>query len=43
MTVVGFTGASHSWPEHAAALRQAGAATTVATMADLPPALAALS
>lgn len=43
MTVVGFTGASHTWPEHATALRQAGAAVTVAAMDDLPPALAALS
>lgn len=43
MTVIGFTGASHTWPEHATALRQAGAANTVAAMADLPPALAALS
>lgn len=42
MIVVGFTGASHTWPEHAAALRQAGAAVTVAGMRDLPEALAAL-
>ncbi|NBB82823.1 MAG: HAD family hydrolase, partial [Alphaproteobacteria bacterium] len=42
MAVIGFTGGAHTWPDHAAALRDAGAGTTVARMPDLPAAVASL-
>ncbi len=42
MRVIGFTGASHSWPGHADALTDAGAATVVRRLADVPPTLEAL-
>ncbi len=41
MTVIGFTGASHAAPGLGAALIAAGAAETVAAMADLPGRVAA--
>ncbi|WP_309083667.1 HAD family phosphatase [Chelativorans sp.] len=43
MRVIGFTGASHSHPGHAAMLMEAGAETTVSRMADLGKTIAALS
>lgn len=43
MRVIGFTGAAHSHPEHAAMLMEAGAETTVSRMADLKRVLDALS
>jgi HAD superfamily hydrolase (TIGR01509 family) len=43
MRVIGFTGASHSWPGHADRLTEAGAETVIRRMADLQPVLAALS
>lgn len=42
MRVIGFTGASHSWPGHGEALMDAGATTVVRRLADVPPTLAAL-
>jgi HAD superfamily hydrolase (TIGR01509 family) len=42
MRVIGFTGASHSWPGHADALMDAGAVTVVRRLADVPPTLEAL-
>lgn len=39
MRVIGFTGGAHTDPEHAARLLAAGAATIVASMADMPAAL----
>ena len=42
MTVIGFTGADHSWPGHAELLSEAGAITTVSRHADLPETVAAL-
>ena len=43
MRVIGFTGASHSWPGHADRLTEAGAETVIRRWADLQPVLAALS
>ena len=43
MRVIGFTGASHSWPGHADALTEAGAETVIRRWADLHPVIAALS
>jgi len=43
MRVIGFTGASHSYPSHADALTEAGAETVIRRWADLPGVLAALS
>jgi HAD superfamily hydrolase (TIGR01509 family) len=42
MRVIGFTGASHSWPGHADALMDAGATTVVRRLADLPSTIEAL-
>lgn len=43
MRVIGFTGASHTYPAHAGKLMEAGAETVIARMADLPATVAALS
>jgi len=43
MTAIGFVGGGHCAPGHAHRLRAAGAASVVAAMPELPPALAALS
>ncbi|WP_159590623.1 HAD family hydrolase [Chelativorans xinjiangense] len=43
MRVIGFTGASHSHPNHADMLMEAGAETTINRMADLNGVIAALS
>jgi len=43
MRVIGFTGASHTWPGHADSLTEAGAETVIRRLADLEPVLAALS
>lgn len=43
MTVIGFTGGGHSFPGHAHSLIAAGAATVIASMADLPGAVRALA
>lgn len=43
MRVIGFTGASHSYPSHADKLTDAGAETVIARMQDLPATIAALS
>jgi HAD superfamily hydrolase (TIGR01509 family) len=40
--VVGFTGASHSWPGHGEALMEAGALTVINRHADLPATVEAL-
>ncbi len=42
MRVVGFTGASHSYPSHADKLTDAGAETVISRMSDLPAVLAAM-
>jgi HAD superfamily hydrolase (TIGR01509 family) len=42
MRVIGFTGASHSWPGQGEALMDAGALTVVRRLADVPPTLEAL-
>ena len=42
MRVIGFTGASHSWPGHGEALMEAGALTVIRRMADLPRTIEAL-
>lgn len=42
MRVIGFTGASHTYPGHADALSEAGAITAINRMADLPATVAAL-
>ena len=42
MRVVGFTGASHSWPGHGEVLMEAGALTVVKRLADLPATIEAL-
>lgn len=42
MRVVGFTGASHTYPSHADRLTDAGAETVIARMMDLPAVIAAL-
>lgn len=36
MRVIGFTGASHSWPGHGDALIEAGALTTIRRLQDVP-------
>ncbi|KQT61290.1 MULTISPECIES: HAD family hydrolase [unclassified Aureimonas] len=41
--VVGFTGASHSYPGHAEALEEAGAETVISRMGDYPAVVAALA
>jgi hypothetical protein len=43
MRVIGFTGASHSYPSHADHLTDAGAETVISRMSDLPGVVAALS
>ncbi|MEM6461468.1 MAG: HAD family phosphatase [Pseudomonadota bacterium] len=43
MRVIGFTGASHTYPSHADQLTEAGAETVVNRMEDLPPTVTALS
>tara|TARA_R110002020_G_scaffold136630_6_gene304646 strand:+ start:2687 stop:3376 length:690 start_codon:yes stop_codon:yes gene_type:complete len=43
MRVVGFTGASHSYPGHADKLTEAGAETVIRRMADLPATVEALA
>lgn len=43
MRVIGFTGASHTWPGHADALTEAGAETVIRRFSDLAGVLAALS
>lgn len=40
--VIGFTGASHTYPSHADRLTDAGAETVIARMSDLPATIAAL-
>ena len=42
MRVVGFTGASHSYPSHADQLTEAGAETVINRLADLPAVFEAL-
>lgn len=42
MRVIGFTGASHSWPGHGETLMDAGAVTVVRRLADIPSTIAAL-
>lgn len=42
MRVIGFTGASHSWPGHAEALMDAGALTVVRRLSEVPPTVEAL-
>ena len=43
MRVIGFTGASHSYPGHADALTEAGAETVIRRWADFRGVVAALS
>ncbi|MGL3606210.1 HAD family hydrolase [Rhizobium sp. G187] len=43
MRVVGFTGASHTYPSHADKLTDAGAETVIARMTDLPGVVAAMA
>ena len=43
MKVIGFTGASHSYPSHADRLTDAGAETVISRMTDLPATIAALA
>ena len=43
MRVIGFTGASHSYPGHADALTEAGAETVIRRWAELKSVIAALS
>lgn len=43
MRVVGFTGASHTYPSHADRLTEAGAETVINRLVDLPPVVEALS
>ncbi|MFA7413271.1 MAG: HAD family hydrolase [Rhizobium sp.] len=42
MRVIGFTGASHTYPSHADRLTDAGAETVIARMTDLPAVIAAM-
>lgn len=42
MRVIGFTGASHTWPGHADMLIDAGALTTVRRLADVPATIEAM-
>lgn len=42
MRVIGFTGASHTWPGHAEALMDAGATTVVRRMSQVPATIVAL-
>lgn len=43
MRVIGFTGASHTYPSHADRLTDAGAETVISRMTDLPGVVAALA
>ncbi|THV23114.1 HAD family hydrolase [Peteryoungia ipomoeae] len=43
MRVVGFTGASHTYPSHADKLTDAGAETVISRMTDLPGVVAAMA
>lgn len=43
MRVVGFTGASHTYPSHADRLTDAGAETVISRMSELPGVIAALA
>ena len=43
MRVIGFTGASHTYPSHADRLTDAGAETVISRMADLPGVVMALA
>jgi beta-phosphoglucomutase-like phosphatase (HAD superfamily) len=43
MRVIGFTGASHTYPSHADKLTDAGAETVISRMSNLPSVVAALS
>jgi HAD superfamily hydrolase (TIGR01509 family) len=43
MRVIGFTGASHSYPSHADKLTDAGAETVISRMRDLPATIAAMA
>ncbi|MCR9138898.1 MAG: HAD family hydrolase [Alphaproteobacteria bacterium] len=43
MRVVGFTGASHTYPSHADRLTEAGAETVINRLTDLPPVVEALA
>ncbi|MGV1751351.1 HAD-IA family hydrolase [Agrobacterium sp. CG674] len=43
MRVIGFTGASHTYPSHADRLTDAGAETVISRMQDLPATIEALS
>ncbi len=43
MRVIGFTGASHTYPSHADRLTDAGAETVIARMSDLPATIKALA
>jgi HAD superfamily hydrolase (TIGR01509 family) len=43
MRVIGFTGASHTYPSHADKLTDAGAETVISRMIDLPGVVAALA
>ncbi len=43
MRVIGFTGASHTYPSHADKLTDAGAETVISRMQDLPATIEALS
>jgi HAD superfamily hydrolase (TIGR01509 family) len=43
MRVIGFTGASHSYPSHADKLTDAGAETVISRMRDLPATIEALA
>ncbi len=43
MRVVGFTGASHSYPSHADRLTEAGAETVISRMTELPEVITALA
>jgi beta-phosphoglucomutase-like phosphatase (HAD superfamily) len=43
MGVIGFIGASHSWPGHGEALMDAGALTVIRRLADVPATVEALA
>ena len=43
LAVVGFTGASHTYPSHADRLTEAGAETVISRMSELPDVIAALA
>jgi beta-phosphoglucomutase-like phosphatase (HAD superfamily) len=42
MRVVGFTGASHSWPGHGEALMDAGALTVIRRLKEFPATVEAM-